>query len=1110
MGFKGSVESFSLADVFQNLAMNQQTGTLRVFGNGTEEKNVFFQNGQVRHLSRGSNTSLLPPDVFVARGLVTQQQIEAAIERQRETGKSVGACLIDLGQINEVQHDDITRHQIEEEIYDLFGWDHASFEFSDGAPSSLSSTGQFPATGPTLPISHLIMEAARRVDEWERLRKLVPSSKEIYAMDLVVRKAVEKGEMEMDPVEKRVATLIDGARDVDDIIVDSALFKFEVWSALGGFVQSSLIRPAKLDELRFAEAECAHTLPKRRIKILERILAAGGENTKIRMNLAELLATEGDIEHACIHFSALADAELQANREHAALEMYKRILAISPKHVKSHEQLAAIYSKLGKRREAFMHYQELFETFREQNHLREARVAGACALECDPAHSDLRNSLIELLLADNQKEVAAQQLELMGDQAAKTGNIKLASDSYRRAMQCRPGNNQLKKKLADTMLTKEDRRSRKQRTVLAIVVLVILSVAGGGLALLEGTNTSKYNEAETEANKLIEQAKINEESKRYPEAQQDFQSAVRAYASISNLFSPILNLNKKAMKEAARIQRLAMGAGDESNKQQSQGERQAQSDLESANAFLASGAFFDARDGFDRVLKNQFAADDVRATAHKGMEDAQAQIKEFDEGKARMKEPPGKAFGDVDTEARFKKAFYNKFGRFLGLDELKMPVLISPNTNNIQVFLDDGFKGEVNVGVPRELNTFRYPWGPHRFKFTKPGFVSCDLFTSDLHSPIYNLELERKPAVRIDLHEQDQGIQLSGEAVLNGDSIYIGTNNGSLIEIGDPQNPIKRRYNLPPSASLNRDVFGQIYVYKRDGNKPDLIAYATREGECVGVEVADDPTLFNELWHVKIKANVMLEAPPTVVKIPLLANHPIMTLPSGRDLYLVDCEDGGLPFGGKLNQTLPARISSSVTGIENNSVLVMGCSDGSLYGVDLGKETVRTWPTDSRGAIIRGCPTIVDDKIVVGAGDGKLYIFNSSRPGSKYAAIELADSAGGAGSIDAQPLIVKEKIYIGSAINEGFYCVDLAALRQLWHIPSQDMGTITKGAAVLGNLIFFGTDTGKLFCIDAEHGQIRWVYQMKNNKPFASAPIVIGKHIYCFSTDGLVLGFDEQ
>src|SRR6185312_15027144 len=106
--------------------------------------------------------------------LVTKQGLETAVGRQKESGSTIGSCLIDLGQISEEQLDEVTRHQIEEEIYDLFSWDHASFEFTDGTPQSMTSTGQLPPSGPALPISHLIMEAARRVEEWERLRKLVP------------------------------------------------------------------------------------------------------------------------------------------------------------------------------------------------------------------------------------------------------------------------------------------------------------------------------------------------------------------------------------------------------------------------------------------------------------------------------------------------------------------------------------------------------------------------------------------------------------------------------------------------------------------------------------------------------------------------------------------------------------------------------------------------------------------------------------------------------------------------------------------------------------------------------------------------------------------------
>ena len=70
----------------------------------------------------------------------------------------------------------------------------------------------------SLTVSHLIMEAARRVDEWERLRKHVPSFKAIYCLDETGRKAIESGELEVEPPERFIAGLLDGSRDVEDLL----------------------------------------------------------------------------------------------------------------------------------------------------------------------------------------------------------------------------------------------------------------------------------------------------------------------------------------------------------------------------------------------------------------------------------------------------------------------------------------------------------------------------------------------------------------------------------------------------------------------------------------------------------------------------------------------------------------------------------------------------------------------------------------------------------------------------------------------------------------------------------------------------------------------------
>src|SRR3954463_2761036 len=117
MGFKGSVESFSLADVFQNLAMNQQTGTLHVYTATTEEKFVYFQAGTVRFLSHGATNPLLSPQVFHARGLINVLQLESALQRQKENNEPAGAALMSLGYIEEQQFNDVFKLQLEEEIF---------------------------------------------------------------------------------------------------------------------------------------------------------------------------------------------------------------------------------------------------------------------------------------------------------------------------------------------------------------------------------------------------------------------------------------------------------------------------------------------------------------------------------------------------------------------------------------------------------------------------------------------------------------------------------------------------------------------------------------------------------------------------------------------------------------------------------------------------------------------------------------------------------------------------------------------------------------------------------------------------------------------------------
>ena len=271
MGFKGSVESVSLANVFQNLAMNQQTGTLRVYTAEGHERLIFFQSGNVQSLSPGAGKPLLCAEMFLARGYLSQNMLEAALTAAKEMARSAIDLLVEQGALTATQVNEVFKLYVEEELYDLFRWEKASFEFNNDPPAAEVFPAPHGSEILALPVSHLIMEAARRVDEWERLRKLVPSFKEIYTLELTARKAIAEEKIETDPIEKRLLGLIDCAHDVEDLIADSFLSRFEVLSALARLRESSVVRPAEVAELAQAEQECLRlNLPARRIKVLER------------------------------------------------------------------------------------------------------------------------------------------------------------------------------------------------------------------------------------------------------------------------------------------------------------------------------------------------------------------------------------------------------------------------------------------------------------------------------------------------------------------------------------------------------------------------------------------------------------------------------------------------------------------------------------------------------------------------------------------------------------------------------------------------------------------------------------------------------------------------
>lgn len=233
MAIEGRLEDASLADICQLLAIGRKTGCLMV----TDRSNfgyIYFEKGSVIYAMVLNRPDRLG-DMLVRGGVVTEDQLaQAMAEQAKQPERRIGQILVDQMGLTQDQVQRFVRVQIEEAVYHLFAWEAGSFRFEpDQRPEadevllvSLSAEG-------------LLLEGARRVDEWTQIETKVPS------MELVFQVDEESGDPDPDQKltsqQEAVLPLLDGRRTVQDVVLDSGLVEFEVAKAIYGLAQAGLV-----------------------------------------------------------------------------------------------------------------------------------------------------------------------------------------------------------------------------------------------------------------------------------------------------------------------------------------------------------------------------------------------------------------------------------------------------------------------------------------------------------------------------------------------------------------------------------------------------------------------------------------------------------------------------------------------------------------------------------------------------------------------------------------------------------------------------------------------------------------------------------------------------
>lgn len=266
---QGTLADFSLADVFQLLALTRKTGVLRL-SHDADRGSVFFREGKIYDAVADAGRLTLARRL-VGAGLVEPRHLHRALEEQAASrGLGLGRVLLDDGRIDDETLQRFVHEQIQDAVFHLMRWEGGSFSFAvDGDDHGLERLEDA-----TLAAEAVVAEGVRRLEEWEEVRRRVPSADTVLAMAATPRG--DGSEVQIRPAEWRVLTLVDGRRTVQQLVLASGQGEFQTFKVLHGMLASGLLEaretggdtgPASVDEqadlLRRLEGSDADEAPSR-------------------------------------------------------------------------------------------------------------------------------------------------------------------------------------------------------------------------------------------------------------------------------------------------------------------------------------------------------------------------------------------------------------------------------------------------------------------------------------------------------------------------------------------------------------------------------------------------------------------------------------------------------------------------------------------------------------------------------------------------------------------------------------------------------------------------------------------------------------------------------
>jgi outer membrane protein assembly factor BamB len=334
---------------------------------------------------------------------------DRALENASIQRRKIGEILTETGIVTEEEIQQIVREQIEEEIYDLFLWKKADFEFLEGPPSENLKDPDAHPMKLSFDVNGLLLEAVRRADEWTIINQTISSTESVFVF-VSESDRHEEGKVANDTA-RNIHRFVDGRTSIFEIVENTGRPKFDVCKILVDLYSRGRVRLLAVQEqMDLAMEYMAQGRREQGLKMYMAAAAQAPDDARAVAQVAKFLEGEGLVKEAVGYHVKAGTLFLEQGDLDRALDHMQRAGNAAPEAPEVRMGMFEIHAVSGNLVEGKALARELVTTALMAPDLPLARKLCDRILKADPEDMDFRVLRAKTLHRANQRKDLEEDL----------------------------------------------------------------------------------------------------------------------------------------------------------------------------------------------------------------------------------------------------------------------------------------------------------------------------------------------------------------------------------------------------------------------------------------------------------------------------------------------------------------------------------------------------------------------------------------------------------------------------------------------------------------------------------------------------------------------------